>query len=166
MVYFIRCGRFVKIGTSENATARMSNLQSANPTKLELLAELTGGPKLEKWFHAHFREHRAGREWFRYSSPIHQFVRDHDEYAGFDMACVPEVADRLQTSVYSVYRWVRSGELPAEIRHGRNIEDPAAWWVENRDVDTFLASRTIQPPAPAPARRRRKAAVEQVPQYV
>lgn len=51
---------------------------------------------------------------------------------------VQEVADLMRVSAMTVYRLIRSGDLPA-VRVGRSFR------VAESDVDAYLASRYTQP---------------------
>jgi hypothetical protein len=64
-VYFIRAetGQ-IKIGMAADPKARLSNLQTANPVKLELMATCEGGAEREAEYHERFREHHLRGEWF------------------------------------------------------------------------------------------------------
>jgi hypothetical protein len=59
VVYYIRSRGRIKIGTSANPRARLSQLHYE-----ELLAFERGDRRLEQRRHAEFGAHRAGREWF------------------------------------------------------------------------------------------------------
>jgi excisionase family DNA binding protein len=49
-----------------------------------------------------------------------------------------EVADQLRVSTMTIYRLIRSGELPA-VRVGRNYR------VRARDLDAYLTSQVVDP---------------------
>lgn len=51
---------------------------------------------------------------------------------------VAEVADLLRVSTMTVYRLIRSGELPA-VRVGRNYR------VRRRDLDSYLQEQVVEP---------------------
>lgn len=70
MVYFIKCGNFVKIGFSKNPRERLNCLQTANPNKLKLIATIKGNFKTEKGLHEAFSKYRHNREWFRYDGHL------------------------------------------------------------------------------------------------
>lgn len=67
VVYFIRCGEFVKIGYTrgEDAKSRLQSLQTGNPQALELLATAIGDMSDERALHKEFDEYRTAGEWFR-----------------------------------------------------------------------------------------------------
>ncbi|AYV75670.1 MAG: GIY-YIG nuclease [Terrestrivirus sp.] len=60
---------YYKIGHSYSIDARLSNLQTANPTKLILIEEIKcKDPKvLEKTLHNNFEEFRLLGEWFKFN---------------------------------------------------------------------------------------------------
>jgi hypothetical protein len=68
MVYFFKCGSFVKIGISRNLKRRFKAIQSANPYEMEILYYLRGEEDLEDLLHDLFiknnKHHRL--EWFIY----------------------------------------------------------------------------------------------------
>lgn len=49
-----------------------------------------------------------------------------------------EVADQLRVSTMTIYRLIRSGELPA-VRVGRNYR------VRQRDLDAYLDAQVVDP---------------------
>jgi hypothetical protein len=66
-VYFIRCGRFIKIGyTWTTPEIRASQIQTSIPYKCRLLYAIrTPDPKLvEDSFHRHFADKQGNGEWF------------------------------------------------------------------------------------------------------
>ena len=64
MVYFIRQGEFIKIGFTESPLNRLSQLQTANPTNLEVLLIIDGERDLEAKYHELFKDHAHRGEWF------------------------------------------------------------------------------------------------------
>ena len=64
MLYFIRCGQYVKIGVSARPWARLAEFQTANPEPLEMLAIGPGDYGFESELHRLFGEHRGVGEWF------------------------------------------------------------------------------------------------------
>ncbi len=72
-VYFIKpigMDGPIKIGCSKSPTGRLSTLETWSPFALELLAEIEGGEKLERRFHAKFIAQRKSREWFEWSQEL------------------------------------------------------------------------------------------------
>ena len=73
-VYFVKAGRFVKIGFSTNVAKRLAALQTSQPHKLRLLAVVEGDLSTESALHARFAELRHQGEWFRWKDPLKNFV--------------------------------------------------------------------------------------------
>ena len=61
---------YVKIGKAANIRDRLSNLQTANPVPLELLAVLSNDPESEASFHARWIRWRRDGEWFELSTDM------------------------------------------------------------------------------------------------
>ncbi|MBW3576840.1 MAG: helix-turn-helix domain-containing protein [Actinobacteria bacterium] len=55
-----------------------------------------------------------------------------------ELLTVAEVADLLRVSTMTVYRLIRSGELPA-VRVGRNYR------VRRDELETYLAGQVVEP---------------------
>ena len=73
VVYFLRNGDRVKIGTSTNLRGRISTL-SLRPQDLALAVE--GDQSTERAFHDRFREQRVGfTEWFRLGGDLARWLR-------------------------------------------------------------------------------------------
>ncbi len=65
-LYFIRRGRFVKIGHTGYVEGRLASLQTASPLPLTLLVAFSGcSDQDERDAHLHFKEYRERGEWFR-----------------------------------------------------------------------------------------------------
>lgn len=75
-VYFIanREQNAVKIGYSASPSARLSNLQTSTPSKLELLATIEGDMQTERQLHHRFAEYRVSGEWFRLADDLVEFI--------------------------------------------------------------------------------------------
>jgi hypothetical protein len=77
LVYVIRNGNRVKIGTTTNLSQRIKHLSLRQK---DLLLTLDGGPELERDLHQRFQDYRAGTsEWFDFVPEIRDFVRDAQE---------------------------------------------------------------------------------------
>lgn len=72
-IYFIRCGEFVKIGRSDNAPARLRELQRGAPMPLSLIGAYRGFGCDETALHHAFAADRHCGEWFR-STPLLELV--------------------------------------------------------------------------------------------
>lgn len=64
MTYVIRCGAYVKIGTTSDVRARLRTLEASNPLPLTVVAVLIGGQALERSLHRRFAAYRHHDEWF------------------------------------------------------------------------------------------------------
>lgn len=74
MVYFIKQNQFIKIGFTENPLKRFSQLQTANPIKLEVLLIIDGDKGLEAKYHNLFKDHAHRGEWFYDCSHIQEHI--------------------------------------------------------------------------------------------
>jgi hypothetical protein len=75
LVYFIRIGNRVKIGTTTNLRRRVNDLSL---TLGEVAKVVPGGADVEKVFHERFRAYRIhhNREWFDARGPLAVFLSD------------------------------------------------------------------------------------------
>ena len=73
-VYFIKGGKFVKIGVARNVAARISGLQVGCPVELTLLASIDGGHATERQLHKMFNHHRTRGEWFNFHKEIKEYI--------------------------------------------------------------------------------------------
>lgn len=69
VVYYMRIGNRVKIGTSTNLASRLASI---NPE--ELLAVERGGVDKERGRHRQFATLRTHGEWFRFESPLTEHI--------------------------------------------------------------------------------------------
>ncbi|HEY9417862.1 MAG TPA: GIY-YIG nuclease family protein [Pseudonocardia sp.] len=77
IVYFLRNGERIKIGTTAHLAARITSLSLR---QADVLLALDGGRELEAQLHRRFHEHRiGGTEWFNFSDEIKNFLRAHLE---------------------------------------------------------------------------------------
>lgn len=65
-VYLIRevGSSFVKVGVASDPSRRLSDLQTGNPRRLEIVWTIPGGYDLERALHSWFDKYRAEGEWF------------------------------------------------------------------------------------------------------
>lgn len=73
-VYFIRAGRFVKIGTSTDVLSRLSGVQTGCPIECQIVGLAAGGRDIERALHEMFAPHRTYGEWFRYTSFVEDWI--------------------------------------------------------------------------------------------
>ena len=74
MIYFIEANKKVKIGYTANPQNRISDIQTSNPDKLNVLLIIDGGCELERQLHKDFADYRLNGEWFEYSDSISDFI--------------------------------------------------------------------------------------------
>lgn len=72
--YFIRGADAIKIGQSKYPRARLTDLQSANGSKLELMLAVPYSQMPEPDAHLKFRHLRIHREWFRPEQELLDFI--------------------------------------------------------------------------------------------
>lgn len=63
-IYLILVGTSYKIGISKDPIRRLSNLQTGNPKRLELIWCCPGDKKFENKFHRKYKPNREIGEWF------------------------------------------------------------------------------------------------------
>ena len=65
VVYVLECRGRYKIGTTRHsAHARIRDLQTGNPDRIELVGVFPGDARLEDWLHQRFARRRGIGEWF------------------------------------------------------------------------------------------------------
>src|SRR5262249_16734242 len=74
VVYFIRGGEFLKIGTASNVAKRFDAIQGVSPLRLEMIGMVHGGINVEHWCHFHCSHHRSHYEWFHWNGWTKSFV--------------------------------------------------------------------------------------------
>jgi len=83
MIYVIEAGDGgpVKIGVAVNPKSRLRELQTGNPEKLRLLAEVDLADEYERLAHVWLKEFRMEGEWFRRTPEVDAAIRDFFERA-------------------------------------------------------------------------------------
>lgn len=76
-VYYVRCGRLIKIGMTTNLANRFGSIRPN-----EVLAIEPGGLELETAMHRQFAELRAGGEYFHPGAALQKHVRELRETLG------------------------------------------------------------------------------------
>jgi hypothetical protein len=75
LVYFISVeSDLIKIGYTTNLSARLRSLRTAHPNELRIVLAIPGSRDDERELHRRFAEFRVGREWFRRSKPIDDYI--------------------------------------------------------------------------------------------
>jgi len=64
MIYLIKSGAYVKIGTTIEIAKRLGTLQTGNPKRLLVLAVGHGGEREERLLHTRLKRLRRDGEWF------------------------------------------------------------------------------------------------------
>lgn len=64
-LYLIKCGRYIKIGSTDNIKIRLSSLQTYNPFSVKLLHYFENKGKLENILHSKFKNKIKHGEWFK-----------------------------------------------------------------------------------------------------
>lgn len=73
--YFIECDGRIKIGFSRNPDARVRELSTGAPAKLNFLGRVNGAISLETALHRHLRNYRVSGEWFRDCDPVREAMQ-------------------------------------------------------------------------------------------
>jgi len=74
-VYFVRVGDFIKIGFASNPQSRILELSNGCPYEFKLLATITGDKTDERKLHRRFESLRHRGEWFRFESPLKEYIQ-------------------------------------------------------------------------------------------
>lgn len=69
-IYFIKAGKYLKIGMSDDPEKRLTQLQTGSPLELVLSDKVkvrseSEAKAVESAMHIHFRDNRIKGEWFR-----------------------------------------------------------------------------------------------------
>jgi len=77
MIYFLLdpVAGNLKIGFTKKLADRMTNIQTANANRLELLGCIAGSKATEERLHQRFEVHHYRGEWFRAARPLVEYVR-------------------------------------------------------------------------------------------
>lgn len=75
-IYFVRCGKFIKIGTSSDPAYRLDALSTASPYELTLIGHIPGSMVAELALHDLLRRHHVKGEWFRANAALMRVVND------------------------------------------------------------------------------------------
>ncbi len=135
VVYFVRGGDAVKIGTTENITKRFDALCAGSPVSLQLLGIVYGGVSVEHWCHFHCLRYRSHYEWFRWSRWTQSFVEwvlGHGDYAG-QLLCLKQFNDdRLMRRNGNRQRSPSGAPLPQMRQERREAGDDVIGYREDR----------------------------------
>jgi hypothetical protein len=83
-IYFIEDAEkgYIKIGYAKDASQRVAQLQTANPSKLKLLAVIEGGKRREKLLHQEFADAHKQGEWYNPVDALLRFIEKNREPQG------------------------------------------------------------------------------------
>ncbi|WP_027517823.1 GIY-YIG nuclease family protein [Bradyrhizobium sp. WSM1417] len=84
MVYFVRAGEFIKIGSAADVRQRLINVQTGCPFTLEPLLVLRGGAARERQLHSRFRAGHIRGDWFRLTDDLLAFIADNRTHCVMD----------------------------------------------------------------------------------
>jgi hypothetical protein len=73
-VYFVRIGKFIKIGFTTNLRGRLKSFRCASAEPIEVLLIIPGGRELEQRLHTLFCEDRISNEFFRNEFLLNEFI--------------------------------------------------------------------------------------------
>ena len=76
VVYFVRSGTLIKIGTTVCLPGRIDSLATHGPEQPEILLVVPGDHTQERQVHALFASDRVRGEWFRPSAALLEFIAD------------------------------------------------------------------------------------------
>jgi hypothetical protein len=78
-VYFIYDSKYIKIGFTNNLTARKKSLQTSNPNKLIVLGYIFGNKFTEQELHKTFKQYHVHGEWFRPEQDLLDYINNNNE---------------------------------------------------------------------------------------
>ena len=81
-VYLLRAGLFFKIGKSDKVSKRIGSIQTANPSKVMLVAKFKcdssdEARKLEKELHKRYKDRKVSGEWFSFTKEELDLVKEY-----------------------------------------------------------------------------------------
>lgn len=95
-VYFLRCGEFIKIGTTTNLTNRLASIQKSGGVlmphgldyrRTELVAAIHGDQRQERDLHKQFAHLRHTGEWFTEAPELTDYINNLKEAHHDEVAC-------------------------------------------------------------------------------
>ena len=106
MIYFIRCGDFVKIGTGEKPSKRLTELQVGNPFSLEIIGVTHGGVAEERELQKRFSA---------FALPVKQYLEDHkSEVVQVVIKACVSASDAVATSMAEKVKKTMSDDYHAK----------------------------------------------------
>lgn len=81
MIYFFRCGDFVKIGVAADAEKRLGDIQPYCPYEITIEGTIDGSYWLESKIHAENRDKRRWNEWFSLSKEdVQRIIKENSSW--------------------------------------------------------------------------------------
>jgi hypothetical protein len=74
VIYFLRCGPYIKIGYTRSLPRRLSQIRRAIPFAIEVLHAERGTLKDEAAYFERFKEQLYQREWFYHRGALEDFI--------------------------------------------------------------------------------------------
>lgn len=74
VVYIVRCGDFVKIGTTANFKPRLQKIRAATPFPISVVSIQYGDVAKERELHERFAAYRHHYEWFRVEGELATYL--------------------------------------------------------------------------------------------
>lgn len=78
VIYFLRCGPYVKIGRSRQLRNRLAELKTGNPYPLDLIATIPGDKILDAALRGRFAALHHQDEWFHLRDELEIYIKDID----------------------------------------------------------------------------------------
>jgi hypothetical protein len=75
-VYFVRTGKYLKIGISRYVEKRLKAMQIGNSKRMILIGVIEGSNALEKSLHKKFERFKTRGEWFHYTPELKAAVAE------------------------------------------------------------------------------------------
>ena len=74
IVYFIKCGPYIKIGVTCDIAIRLTDMQVGCPYDMEVIGTIDGGRCREKEIHGILAKSKHRGEWFHYSRDVEVLI--------------------------------------------------------------------------------------------
>jgi hypothetical protein len=75
IVYFIKCGPYLKVGATCDVAARLIDMKVGCPFDFELIGTIVGGIPREREIHRALDQWRHRGEWFHHNDSVNAFIR-------------------------------------------------------------------------------------------
>ena len=136
IVYFLRCGDFVKVGYASDAPSRVRHIRVSNPYPVDLIAWARGGRDEEARIHAIIKNHRHKGEWFRVAEQLMVIVEAASDTASWIGVLHGPKLSRLEMASVVLLSTLRDC---AEESGGRaDINDAPEAWLSDSEAEDIL----------------------------